>query len=42
MPIGKIVKKMDMTISTHKKEVDEVKLRDMKLRKVQNELELLK
>lgn len=42
MPLGKITRKMELKIPTHRKEVDESVIREMKFRKLQLELEELK
>jgi hypothetical protein len=42
VPIGKITRKMELTIPTEKKEVDEGKLRELRFSKIQLELDALK
>ena len=39
VPLGKITKKIELKIPTIKKEIDEASLRDIKLRKMQEEID---
>ena len=42
VPLGKITKKIELKIPTIKKEIDEASLRDIKLRKMQEEIDQMK